>query len=253
MQPRITNRSLLTFLLFFKILVTGPLVFAESQDGDYKGITDPFGDPSSYEFAQDEAEDKEFFHLGRFMMLGLDGGAGIFTGGLGTTTDPAGYYGLRLLYFFDRSIAIEFAGHFARHLDSITSNGTTLLNVETDLIPLTAGLRFYFDTRSSPKALSIANPYLAFGPGGYIRSQTVVGGTSASATSEPAQTTSFGAYAGAGIEFLIYRKHIYLGLDARYHYILFPDEGSTNFVPGASGVDRSGDYISLALSLSYNY
>ena len=54
------------------------------------GVSDPFGDPTNYEFQEDEKEDKEFFHLGRYVMFGVDLGAGIYTGGLGATTRCSG-------------------------------------------------------------------------------------------------------------------------------------------------------------------
>src|SRR5262249_30149836 len=89
----------------------GRVTRAESQsNGDYKGVTDPFGDPSNYEFSEDEKEDKEFFHLGRYVMLGADVGIGAFTGGLGRTANPGLYIGAHMMYFFDKSIAFEIAG-----------------------------------------------------------------------------------------------------------------------------------------------
>lgn len=237
-------------LLVFCLSTLAVPAFAESQENDYKGISDPFGDPSSYEFSDDEAQDKEFFHLGRFMMLGLESGVGIFNGGLGTTTEPALYAGMKLLYFFDKSIALELAAHFARHLDSLIASNSTFAQIQTDMIPVTAGIRYYFDTRSSPKALAIANPYLAVGPGAYLRLQNTVA-AGAGMQLDSTDNTNFGLYAGGGIEFLIYRKHIYLGIDARYHMVFFLDEGTQTL--GGMRVDRSGDYMTLSMSLTYSF
>jgi hypothetical protein len=86
-------------LLFFFLLVFATGVHGESQGGDYKGVTDPFGDPTAYEFSEDEKNDKEFFHLGRFFMLGLDFGLGSFTGGLGENSESAFYWGAHCIFF----------------------------------------------------------------------------------------------------------------------------------------------------------
>ena len=70
--------TVMTALLFsgFLSVVSPTSAFAESQGSDYKGISDPFGDPTAYEFAEDEKADKEFIHLGRCLMLGNDFGLG---------------------------------------------------------------------------------------------------------------------------------------------------------------------------------
>lgn len=232
-------------------LTLGTLARAESQGSEYKGITDPFGDPANYEFAEDEKEDKEFFHLGRYLMLGVDLGVGIYTGGLGKTVAPGPYFGLRLLYFFDKSICLEVAGHYVQQEDIITVNSSQSLTIATDLLPINVGFRYYFDTKNAPKAIAIANPYLSFGGGAYIRNQDVVDQTGGlTATVGNSSTSNFGGYAGGGVEFSVYRRHIYVGADFRYHLIFFVDE-SDNL--GIEGADRSGDYFTGVLSITYNF
>lgn len=227
-------------------------VFAESQGSDYKGVTDPFGDPANYEFAEDEKEDKEFFHLGRYLMLGVDVGAAIFTGGLGRSVEPAASFGGKLLYFFDKSICLEAAGHYSSHLDNVVVDNTSSLEIDTELIPLTLGFRYYFDTKNAPKAIAIANPYLAFGGGVYMRSQSVIQNSPDFDVGIGDTTTSnFGGNAGGGVEFSIYRRHIYMGVDLRYHLIFFTDEADDFGKPGI--VDRAGDVFTTFLSITYNF
>lgn len=231
-------------------LAYGSPALAESQGSEYKGITDPFGDPANYEFADDEREDKEFFHLGRYIMVGLDIGVGIFTGGLGSTIEPGPYFGGHVVYFFDRQLAFEVSGHFGTHLDQIRPDATSGADIDTQLVTFHGGFRYYFDTRNAPKAIAIANPYLAFGGGLYMRSQTVVDSKGFTPAVEDA--TAFGGYAGGGVEFSIYRRHIYLGLDLRYHLIFFPDEDSTLGKPALAGT-RGGDYFTTAATITYNF
>ena len=181
------------FLVFGASLCLVTLsVRAESQGNDYKGITDPFGDPSNYEFSDDEREDKEFFHLGRFLMLGVDFGLGLYTGGLGKVTTPGFMVAGRLLYFFDKSIAFEGSIQYTRQTKTITI-GTVDNVIDTTLVPITGAFRYYFDIKNAPKAIAVANPYLVGGGGVYMRSENVVAGSD----TEPASTSSFGGFLAA--------------------------------------------------------
>ena len=224
-----------------------PSLRAESQGNDYKGITDPFGDPSNYEFADDEKEDKEFFHLGRYLMLGADVGVGIYTGGLGTVTTPGLLVGAKLLYFFDKSIAFETAIHYTRQTKTLLLKNQSNI-IDTTLIPITGAFRYYFDIKNAPKAIAVANPYLVVGGGVYMRQEVVVAGADA----EPASTSSFGGFIGGGSEFNIYRKRIYLGVDLRYHLVFFPDEEETYNGQLAPGTN-AGDYFTGLLTITYNF
>ena len=246
--------KLFLYIVTSVLLLGAPVqpVFAESQGSDYKGVTDPFGDPANYEFAEDEKEDKEFFHLGRYLMLGVDVGAAIFTGGLGKSVEPGASFGGKLLYFFDKSICLEAAAHYSNHLDNVVVDNTSQLQIDTNLIPLTLGFRYYFDTKNAPKAIAIANPYLAFGGGVYMRSQNVIANSPDFDIGIGDTTTSnFGGNAGGGVEFNIYRRHIYLGVDLRYHLIFFTDEADDYGKPGI--VDRGGDVFTTYLSITYNF
>lgn len=232
----------LALLLGFSLGLWNSTAIAESQGSDYKGITDPFGDPTAYEFAEDEKADKEFFHLGRFFMLGMDFGLGNFTGGLGQTNEPAFYAGAHLVFFFDKSLAFEGRAAYIRHRDnSPLFQGSVIDNI---LIPITFGFRFYPDIKNAPRPIAIANPYLAAGAGLYLRRT----GDPKSGVEE--STNNTGAYLGGGLQFLIYRRHIYLGTDLRYHLVYFDDEAvDINNNPDA----RSGNYFSTVFSLTYNF
>ncbi len=244
------RQSLAVFLLGMTLISSQ--VFAESGTGDYPGVADPFADPSQYEFSEEEKEDKEFFHLGRFLMIGLDLGASIFTGGLGASTSPGLLAGAHLVYFIDKAIAFEGRFSYSNHLDSPRGASNTGADIDLNVISAVGGFRYYFDTKSAPRAIAIANPYLAFGGGVYMRSPFVVDNSSGVNTSTVIDTSAFGGYAGGGIEFLIYRQHVYLGLDLRYHMVFFPDENDTfgNLLqPG----DRAGDYVTTAMTLTYSF
>jgi hypothetical protein len=233
--------TVMTALFFsgFLSVVSPTSAFAESQGSDYKGISDPFGDPTAYEFAEDEKADKEFFHLGRFLMLGIDFGLGSYTGGLGETNDPAFYTGAHLIYFFDKSLAFEGRGGYVKHQN--ISEATAQENV---LIPINFGFRFYPDVKNAPKPIALANPYLALGGGLYIRQ------TSTNSALGDTSTNNMGGYFGGGLQFQIYRRHIYLGTDFRYHLVYFDSESSGS---STTPDQNSGNYFTTVFSLTYNF
>jgi len=235
-------------------ILTPTFALAESQGNDYKGITDPFGDPSNYEFSEDEKEDKEFFHLGRFFMLGVDIGLGIYTGNLGKISSPGFLTGAKLIYFFDKSIAFEGAIHYARQTKNLPLTNGKTNTIDTTLIPITAAFRYYFDVKSAPRAIAVANPYLVAGGGVYMRSENNLTPENAPSADPSAATNNFGALIGGGAEFNIYRKHIYLGVDLRYHFVFFQDEDYSNFgdsaiEPGTNG----GDYFTSVITLTFSF
>jgi hypothetical protein len=233
------------------ILILGVLlqlcVFAESQENEYKGITDPFGDPTQFEFAEEEKEDKEFFHLSRYLMFGLDLGVNIFTGGLGATVQPGFSLGGKVIYFFDRMLTLEVGFHYAYHLDDIRFSNSSFIDIGTTLMSTNLGMRYYFDVRNAPKVIALANPYLAAGGLMVVRGQTLIQNTSGlPATS--GSDTSFGAYGGGGVEFPLYKKNIYMGIDVRYNFIVFPDESTI-----VQSFSRGGDVFSSHVTLTYSF
>jgi outer membrane protein W len=243
------------FLVFG--LMASSIALSESQDNDYKGITDPFGDPANYEFAEDEKEDKDFFHLGRYLMLGFDFGAGIFTQGLGQSTDPGFFTGVRLVYFFDRHLGMEAAAHYASHLDILNPSTAAFANIDTQLVPITLSFRYYFETKDSPRAFAVANPYLVLGAGAYLRNQKVLAQQNLAFNSSDGFTSNFGLNGGPGVEFDIYRRHVYLGADVRFHLVFFEDESTGITTESGQAIvspnDRAGDYVTSCLTLTYNF
>ncbi|MFM8268849.1 MAG: hypothetical protein ACKN9V_01560, partial [Pseudomonadota bacterium] len=223
-----TARMARCFTLVMAVVISN-FVFAESQGSDYKGIADPFGDPTAYEFSEDEKLDKEFFHLGRFLMLGVDFGLGSYTGGLGETNEAAFYSGAHLIYFFDKSLAFEGRAGYVRHQNI---SGQTA--GENTLIPINFGFRFYPDIKNAPKPIAVANPYLALGGGLYIRQTSTTSGLA------DTSTNNMGGYFGGGLQFLIYRRHIYLGTDIRYHLVYFDGESAG---PPNNPNQNSGNYF----------
>jgi outer membrane protein W len=133
----------------------------------------------------------------------------------------------------------------------VGTSGGGRFDLDTNMIPINVGFRYYFDVRNAPKAISVANPYVIGGGGYYMRTQNVVF-QSAGLGVQNGTTNSFGAFGGAGVEFQIYKRHVYLGIDMRFHFVFFPDGDQTynNIVPAGS---RSGNYFTPSLSLTYSF
>jgi hypothetical protein len=177
------------------------------------------------------------------IVLGLDGGEGFYTGGLGATNSTAISGGIKALYFFDTHVAVELAAHFGNSLDSVHPNGVTYADIGTVLTPVTAGARYYFDL---PEPISIAHPYLALGVGAYFRNQTIL--DEQNIDLQNYSGIQPGAYIGGGIQFPVYRDMLTVGFDVRFHYILFADAGDTfgGFLPIGS---RAGNYVTSGLEI----
>lgn len=245
------SKTMLLATFAFVVAWTSPS-YAESQGQDYRGVQDPFGDPTNYEFTEDEREDKEFFHLGRYVMLAVDLGAGVLTGGLGASTGPGFFVGGRLVYFLDRQLAMEIGGHYSNHLDSVVVSTTRRLDLDTNIISLGGGFRFYFETKNAPRAMAIANPFLVIGADMIMRNQVVVNSQGTITAPPNPDSSAFGGNIGGGAEFLIYRRHVYLGVDLRYHLIFWPDKDDTLGGAVAAG-SRDGGYVTTAATLTYNF
>lgn len=246
------NHWLKKYVVILLLFLVSAHIYAEGQNEEYRGITDPFGDPANYEFAEDEKEDKEFFHLGRFLMFGVNLGLGVFTQGLGRTVEPGFLAGGKFLYFLDASIAFEGTVNYSNHKDTVRSSSGQFVELDTNMLPITAGFRYYFNVKNAPKAIAIANPYLAFGGGVYMRTQKIIQTAGFSFNSRDSTMSHFGGYGAFGFEFPIYGKHIYLGVDLRYHFVFFDDEDDT-FNGALEQGSRGGDYFTPAASISYNF
>lgn len=242
------------FLCLIAILIA--LCAPRSGRAESQGVSDPFGDPDEVEAEQPapERHDKKtrVFHLTRSVMLGADVGAGVFTGGLGQTNATGAYFGARLVYFFDDHLALEFAVHYAHDVDTISPpNTTNYTQIDTQVIPITVGLRYsIFDGKASKRAIVRCNPYLIGGPGVYLRQQSQIQHSGIDFT--PGSPTSFGVFAGGGVEFAVYDRSLFLGVDLRYHLVFWSDADDTmgNLLKAGA---RSGGYFTPVATLTYSF
>ena len=218
-------------------------------------INDPFGDPGepspSPSVDNDEDEGPPAPIIRRKHFLGVYGGIGMFTGGLGSTTKPAGTAGVKFVYLWRPNIGIELSAQYSYHLDVVEPSAGQSVNIQTTLIPIVAGLRYYFGGLKPGKFARVANPYLAGGAGLYHRYQDIVNATGGlEIHSGSAVTSSFGAYVGGGLEFGLFHKRLYIGTDLRYNFIFFSPDLTGLSLPSGS---RSGGYFAAVVPLTFNF
>ncbi len=199
--------------------------------------------------------------FGRFFQINLNLGSSVVTGGLGRAYSSGFQFGLRFIFYFDRAIAAELGGGYIRHSFLYNEENTGQVAVEIDgnvsLIPFSLGVRYAFDPESLSRGFAAMNPYLVGGGELIFRSEKVKRASTFGLDSSVREkykdsavinSRALGVFAGGGIEFDVYRKKLYLGLDLRYHLLYWSD--ASNFVGTTS---RRGNQISILGSASYNY
>jgi len=247
------------FIVFLIALITGfhamPAIAQQGQDSyeDFGAFT---GDPVELEMEVNEI-------FGRYFQANFQLGTHILTGGLGTAYSPSFGGNAKFIFFFDKVWAAELGAGFAQHTGKYTESNTKTANIDLFLtmntVPFYVGLRYGFDQERLARGLATMNPYLAFNGEIVFRSEAsptspipVTDGlgdlASKYAAGAVVASTGFGFNVGGGIEFDVYRKRLFLGIDLRYH-LIFWSTGNEFF----GELDRRGNYISFMGGATYNY
>lgn len=244
--------------IFAGVLFLSPSLWAQStsQSGydDYGSFaTDPVDLDSEY---------TEVF--GRFFQMSLHLGTGIFTSSLGSTYSAGALFGARFVFYFDKRFAAEMSASYARHSgiynqDNTGSTPPLDVDLAASVIPLAIGIRYAFDQDSLPRGFSSMNPFLVAGAEMIFRSEAVEGtpvtdGLSPALRSKYVtgailNSTALGMNFGGGVEFDVYRKKLYLGVDLRYHMMFWSDADT---IIGET-LDRRGNYMTILGTASYSY
>lgn len=199
--------------------------FAQTTDID-EGF-DPFSDYNESEQSAEEEADINFFKNGRFLTLGLMLGYRGFTDGFSQGYAPALSWGFQFSYFFDLQLAtslsystsdsgVDFFSYNDANFTSVSEHYTGNVNIQTfDL-----NVKYYFNTENVTRGLAELNPYVLGGVGQFTRTYNL----SKELPLTPDRPIGFKV--GAGIEIPLMRHRAYLGLQALYHYVQFPDENN---------------------------
>ncbi|MBC7742118.1 MAG: hypothetical protein H7061_07970 [Bdellovibrionaceae bacterium] len=234
---------------------------ARAQE-DVDEAFDPFSDYNEFEQDAEEEADINFFKNGRYLTLGFLLGYRGYTNGFSQSYSPTATYGVQFSYFFDLQIAAALGYSvsdnnvaFSSYKSDRTFSNSYTGSVNIQNIDLS--LKYYFNTENVTRGLADLNPYLFAGAGQYVRTYNI----NNSLEVPPDQVIGFKA--GAGIEIPLMRRRAYLGIQATYHYVQFPDENrdgipepktgaeGNNINPINPGLD--GDIYDIVTILGFNF
>lgn len=222
---------------------------------------DPFSDYSEVEQDAEEEADINFFKNGRFLTLGLQLGYRGFTDGMSRAYTPNLLYGVQFSYFFDLNLAGALGFVLGDHpvaFNAMAGNGTIQETITgtVNIQQIDLNIKYYFNMQNVTRGLADLNPYMIFGVGHYIRTYNMDQSLS------PNPDRIFGFKLGGGIEVPMLRKQAFLGIQALYHLVQFPDEGGTTIDLG-DGVGGSapapvdpminGDPYDISIILGVNF
>lgn len=237
-------------------------LFAQNADID-EGF-DPFSDYNEVEQNAEEEADINFFKNGRYLTLGLMLGYRGFTDGFSQGYSASPSWGFQFSYFFDLQVATSFsysisdsAVNFNSYNDinftSISENYTGTVNIQTFDI----NAKYYFNTENVTRGLADLNPYILVGVGQFIRTYNLA----KSLALTPDRPIGFKL--ASGIEIPLMRHRAYLGLQATYHYVQFPDENNDRIEEIKTGQPDpvlspvrprlNGDIYELITSIGVNF
>ena len=199
----------------------GSYLLAEN-DGDE--AYDPFSDYSEFDEASDEEADINFFHNGRFFVLGFQGGMRAFTENLASLYSPGATYGLFMTFFFDLRFALQ-AGFVTGdyNYQFSTPSGPVTGNVSMTFLDIQ--LKYYLNTQNVTRGLADLNPYLIGGFSQTYRTLTLSG------VQDSAHDSTMGLNFGAGLEIPLMRKKAFFGIQGLYRYFNFKDQNQNLIDP----------------------
>jgi hypothetical protein len=237
-------------------LAFAPLAHAQYQYQDYDDYSAFSTDPVEL-----DNEVSELF--GRFFQNSVYAGTNILTGGLGKVYPAGVMLGMKFTFYFDKIWAGEIGAGWSQSSGTYneTNTGTPGIEIEQSmaLVPIQLGIRYGFDQDLLPRGFGIIHPYLAANVEYVFRSEAVKGSPTLDGLANETlksklvegsinTSTGIGFNAGGGMEFDVYRKKIYLGLDLRYHFLFWSD---ADVLIGK--LDRRGNSVSILGSVTYNY
>ncbi len=239
----------------FNVNPAFPRALAQINQSAYDDFGAFSGDPT-------DLEDEVATIFGRYFQTSLQMGTGILGGDLGAAYASGFLVNVKFIFYFDRIWASELGVGFGRHQGYYDELNTDVADVDMpitmNLVPVYLGFRFGFDQDRLQRGFATMNPYLSVNGEIIFRTESVAASAITTGLGVPndvkygalanVPTTAFGVNVGGGIEFDVYRKRLFLGVDLRYHLLVW-SSGTELF--GTLG--RSGNYITLMGAATYNY
>lgn len=256
--------SVFAAILFVLLSLHPVQIYAQTSTPELDESFDPFSDYNEFEQETEEEADINFLRNGRYLTLGLVGGYRDFTGGFSQGYEGALNYGVQFSYFFDLNLATALSyttgdhGVFFRSFNDpqlqIPTGRIYSGNVNIQIFDL--HLKYYINTDNVTKGLADLNPYLFLGSGMYVRTYNL----NESFNNDPDRVLGFRL--GSGIEFPIVQRRFYIGAQALYNYVQFPDENNDSIDESLDGETPNpkpvsprlnGDFFEINIVLGVNF
>ena len=222
------------YTLLFVILLSLFHQHAYAQTStDVDESFDPFSDYNEFEQDANEEADINFFKNGRMLTLGLQLGYRGYTEGFAQAYTPNLVYGFQFTYFFDlqTALAVNYInGDSSVAFNSLTTAYTGTVNIQA----VDLSFKYYFNTENVTRGLADLNPYMSMGGAYFIRTYSL----STQLPIDPDKV--YGLKASVGIEIPLLRRRAFLGFQATYYYVQFPDENKY-FIEEAAAGNSTGE------------
>lgn len=222
--------GLLILAAFAMVFLKAPKAMAADDAND---TYDPFIDYNEYEVEDEEEADLNFFRQGRLLTAGVLLGERGFTQGMNQIYKNDVAYGVYLSYFFDLRFALQFTFLTSSHRLHITSAANSVSG-NVSLNSISVDIKYFFNTQNLTKGLATFNPYIIGGFTSFQRQTTV--------DSEPefGKDSAMGFDLGLGVEMPILQKKMYVGAQAMYQIVNFPNQNQEIVLN--NGTDHTGLY-----------
>ncbi len=243
--------SVLILLLF----LAGPAGAADGN-GDDKSRTQvpeeedfsstPFTQYGEFNEEEEEEADTKFLQHGRLFGVSLGVGYEGVTGNRGLVWQ-GGFplIDFKLHYWFDFQVALNLGVTSGSHFFTGGPNpGTT----DANLTRVGLDIVYYFDVKNLAAPISFANPHISVGGGAFTKTQT-----SSTSGGTPDSNVGIGLTLGAGLEFAVRPRKVYLALEGRYSIARFEDTFSGQFLSSHGVQDLTGDFFSFHTSIIFNW
>ena len=225
-----------------------------AQNGEINSTYDPFVDYSEFENTDKEKDSIDFFQTGRFLSLGLEGGAKLFTGNMALLYDIGPLYGAYLNYFFSLQFALQFSLLLSSHKVALSGDGSQPFQGGADFVSMGLDVKYFFDKNLFHQSLEWLRPFIIVG---LFHSSVTL---SATYTSQAGfyQDSGFGFNAGFGLEF-DFSRTIHFGLLYAFRYVSLKNEAyplrlvSVNNAQQNINFQPYGDWMNLSLLLGVNF
>jgi hypothetical protein len=204
-------------------------------------------------------EDERFYKYGRFFSVQFSMGTTTYSGNRGKAyEDQPPSLGFGVNYFSDFHSSFGMGVEFSKHrmfLSGATVGYGDPTNpeqpvgfVEVDMVRAYMSYRHYIDTANLGTAVTYSNPYLTSRFEYWYQTNTFIDQSSIAEETGGGIGFAF----GGGLEFPIKIKESYIGVEALWHTVNFPDKYTNKYapLPGESFgyEDLTGDVYSFMVS-----